>query len=100
MNTKSVLKTVSILMLVISLGLQAYIFLLVLYELFTLRHVGFGSGIGYGATLIFSIPAFLMAIAIIYGAKIRLPMKWIHGCYLGSHLFIVICIFSFPGNFD
>jgi hypothetical protein len=93
------IKAVSGLMLAASLGLQAYIVLLVLYELITVGRVGFASGLGYGAILPFSIPAFLCAITLIHAAKIKAPTKGLIFTYLGSHIFIIICMFAFPGKF-
>jgi hypothetical protein len=89
----------AILMIVISLGLQAYDLFLVFFELWALGNVGFASMLGYGASLTFSIPSYIVANALIYGAKIKLPMKWIHLSYFGSHLLILILTFAFPGKF-
>jgi hypothetical protein len=99
MSMKLPLKFAAISLIFVSLGLQAYILLLVLAELFTVGHTGFASALGYGASLTFSVPAYLIAVTLAYSAKIRLPMKWIHGSYFGSHLIILGCMFGFPGKF-
>ena len=96
---KLVLKSTAIVLVVIGLGIQAYIFLVLLFELILLGHTGVASAFGYGASLVFSVPAYCAAMMLIYGARIKLPMKWIHACYFGSHGMILTCMFTLPGNF-
>jgi hypothetical protein len=99
MTTKLFVKVAAISMLFISLGLQAMALLSVAYDLITIGAFGAGSAISYGGSQPFSIPAFIVAIALIYVARIRFPMKWIYGSYFGSHLIVWICILAFPGRF-
>jgi hypothetical protein len=94
-----VLKSAAVLLVIISLGIQAYIFLILLSELIILHHTGIITAFGYSASLVFSVPTYCAAMTLIYGARIALPMRWIHACYFGSHLIILTCMFAFPGNF-
>lgn len=93
------MKLAAISLVFISLGIQAYILLVLLMELVAMRHTGIASAFGYGTSFTFSVPAYLIAMTLIYGAKIQLPMRWIHCFYFGSHLIILGCMFTFPGQF-
>jgi hypothetical protein len=99
MKMKHAIKVVAASLIFVSLGLQAYILVFVLAELFTVGHTGFASALGYGASLTFSVPAYFLALTLTYCAGIRLPLKWVNGTYFGSHLIILGCMFAFPGKF-
>lgn len=99
MAMKHALKFATISLIFVSIGIQAYILLVLLIELVTMGHTGVASAFGYGASLVFSIPAYLVAIALIHATKTKLPAKWIHGSYLGSHLVILACMLAVPGQF-
>jgi hypothetical protein len=94
------LKIVVVSTLCISLGFQAYAMLFVMQDMLTGGKVDFGAVFVYFATLPFSISTYLIGSALIYGAKIAMPVKWIHSSFFGSHLIMVICIFAFPGKFS
>ena len=96
---KLALKSVAIFLVFISLGIQVYILLILLFELIILHHTGIVTAFGYRSSLVFSVPTYCAAVILIYCAGIRLRMKLIHACYFGSHLFILTCMFAFPGNF-
>ncbi len=93
------LKTIALFLVLVSVGMQVYILFILFSELIILHHTGIITAFGYSSSLVFSVPAYCAAVILIYCADIRLPMKWIHGCYVGSHLFILTCMFAFPGNF-
>jgi hypothetical protein len=86
-------------LLFVSLLLQAYILFLVALDIHSFGAVGIGAGMGYGAALPISIVTFLTAWAVSYGGRIRLPMKWLHLVYFGSHLLIVLALIALPGKF-
>jgi hypothetical protein len=88
-----------ILMLLISLGFEAYALLAVAYDLFTIKAFGAGSAIIYGASQPFSIPVFIVAIVLIYSARLKFPMRWIYIFYFGSHLIVWIFALALPGRF-
>jgi len=93
------LKFATISLTFICIGIQAYILLVLLIELVATGHTGVASAFGYGASLVFSIPAYLVAVALIYSTKTKLSAKWVHASYLGSHLVILACVFAVPGQF-
>lgn len=99
MNMKCALKAVSIALASVSIALQFYVVVFVVSELFTFGSVGFPSGLAYGASLPFSLTTYLSAWAIMYAARIEIPLKKIHTIFFGSHIFIWLCMFSFPGTF-
>lgn len=99
MNTKFVLKVCAMSMLLLSLGLQAFALLVVLYEIFTTGHFGLSAAISYGAIQVLSIPALITAVALVYFSGMQLPMKWVYAWYMGSHLVIWMCLLAFPGKF-
>ena len=96
---KLALKSVAAFLLFASMGIQAYILFILFSELIILRHTGIVTAFGYSSSLVFSVPAYSAALSLIYCAGIRIRMKWIHACHVGSHLFILTCMFAFPGNF-
>jgi hypothetical protein len=100
MTTKLFLRIAAGLMLGISLALQASVLFFVAHDMLSVREVGFGSVFYYATSLPFSIPAYLVANSLIYGAKIAIPMRWAHGSYFGLHVAILIFIFAFPGKFS
>lgn len=96
---KHALKFATISLIVVCIGVQAYVLLILSIELAVMGHTGVASAFGYGASLVFSIPAYLAAIALIYRTKSKPSAKWIHAAYLGSHLVILICMLTLPGQF-
>lgn len=62
-------------------------------------HTGVASAFAYGAGPSFSLPAYLIATGLVMGTRIKMATKWIHSCYLGSHLVIVACMLAIPGQF-
>lgn len=99
MNTKLALKAMGIGLASISFALQFYVVLFIVSELFTFGSVGFPSGLAYGASLPFSLATYLSAWAIMYSARIDISLKKTHAIFFGSHVFIWLCMFSFPGTF-
>jgi phosphoglycerol transferase MdoB-like AlkP superfamily enzyme len=96
---KLALKSVAILLVFISLGIQVYILLILFFELSVLGHTGVVTAFGYSASLVFSVPTYFAAMTLVYCAKIGLRMRWIHAFYFGSHVTILACMFTLPGNF-
>ena len=93
------LKSVAAFLVFVSMGIQVYILFILFSELIILRHTGLVTALGYGSSLAFSAPTYGAALILIYSAGIRIRMKWVHACYVGSHLFILTCMFAFPGSF-
>ncbi len=96
---KHALKFATISLIFVCIGSQAYILLILLFELAAMGHTGVASAFGYGASLIFSIPAYVAATVLIYAAKTKISARWIHATYLGSHVVILACMFAVPGQF-
>lgn len=96
---KFALKLAVIFLLFICIGIQVYILLILLMEIAIMGHTGVASAFAYGASLSFSLPAYLIAIGVIYGAKTEIRTKLIHACYWGAHLIIVACMLAIPGQF-
>jgi len=86
-------------LLVVCIGIQVYILLIVLVEIAFMGHTGVASAFGYGASLSMTVPAYLLAMVLIYGARMRVPARLIHASYWGSHLIIVGCMIALPGQF-
>lgn len=86
-------------LLVVSLGIQMYILIIVLIEIAVMGHTGVASAFGYGVSLSFTFPTYLLAMMLIYGARVRAPARSIHASYWGSHLIIVGCMLALPGQF-
>lgn len=99
MNMKLTLKTVAIALASLGIALQCYVLLFVVAELLTFGSVGFPSGLAYGASLPFSLTAYLSAWAIMYSARIKISLRKIHLVFFGSHILVWFFIFSFPGTF-
>lgn len=99
MKMQKLLKATALLLLFLAIGLQAGALLAVLFDLFTVGAVGFEAVAVYSGVIVFSIPIFIFAIVVIYGAQIRLPMRWICATYLGIHILSISLGIAFPGKF-
>ena len=98
-STKFALKLAAIILYCVCIGIQAYVLLILLMEIAAMGHTGVASAFAYGAGLSFSLPAYLIATGLVMGTRIKMATKWIHSCYLGSHLVILACTLAIPGQF-
>lgn len=96
---KLALKAIAIFLIFISIGIQIYILFILFSELIILHHTGLVTALGYSSSLVFSVPTYFTALILIYCGNITLRIRWVNVCYFGSHLFILTCMFAFPGNF-
>lgn len=93
------LKLFTISSLCVSLGLQLYVLLLMLYELALMGGVGFGSALAYGASQSFSVPAFLIVVVLTYHLRAERWVKFAYIAYFGSHIVFWTFGLLFPARF-
>ena len=87
-------------MLCISLGFQTCTLYFVAFDMLAVGKVSFGAVFAYMASLPLSVPAYLVASAVVYNTTAALPMKWIHRYYFSLHAIVLLSIFIFPVSFS
>jgi hypothetical protein len=100
MNRRLIAMAVIAPMLCISLGFQTFTLYFVAYDMLAVGKVNFGAVFAYMASLPLSVPAYLVASAVVYNTNAALPMKWIHRYYFSLHAIVLLSIFIFPGSFS